>query len=208
MNKILCKLTDQNMKTYNGFKWVLGKKEVIENSGGNLCSANFFHYYEHPLLAVLLNPIHADIKNPRLFKIEVGGELLHDRGLKSGAKEMTLIEEIELPKITNEQKVFFCILCAKSVYKDPEFNLWSDNWISGKDRTVYAANAAYAVYAAYAADYADYAAYAAANVAKAAYAADYAAYAANAAYAAANVDKAAANAIDLIAIAKQSLLIK
>ena len=73
---------------------------------------------------------------------------------------------------------------AKKVCKDKAWNTWADSWISGKDRSYYAA--------AYAADEADAEAYAAsaAYVASyAAYAADaarasYAAYAASAAYAA------------------------
>ena len=181
MNKIYCKLTNQNMRTHNGFQWELGKKEVIKTKGGELCSDSFFHCYEHPLLAVLLNSMHANIKNPRLFLIEVGGENKEDNGLKCGFKEMTLIEEIKLPEISINQKIAFGILCALEVYKEESFVKWANNWLNNVDRSKTSANAAAAADA-----YANYA-YAAAYVAYSAYA-----------------DAAYAN-LDLISIAKKAL---
>ena len=89
------------------------------------------------------------------------------------------------------------VKAVKKVYKDKAWNVWADLWISGKDRTAAAANAAYAAHYAAAAGYAGYAAanagYAAANAADAAYAAANAAHAAHAA-AAANAAYAAAYA--------------
>ena len=59
----LYKLTDEKMQTYNGFQWVLG--ETHETNGeGNLCGPGWLHAYTDPLLAILLNPIHANISNP------------------------------------------------------------------------------------------------------------------------------------------------
>jgi hypothetical protein len=195
-----CKLVTQELKAYNGFQWELGKKEVIETTSGELCSDQFFHYYDHPLLAILLNPIHASINNPRLFLVETAGESLSDKGLKSGSKELTLIEEIELPDITLNQKIAFGILCALEVNQNPEFVLWANNWLSSIDRSIeaaadaandaaYAAAAANAAYYARAAYSAAYAAYSAVDIALRVAAA--AAYAANAA--AANTANDAAN---------------
>jgi hypothetical protein len=201
-----CKLVTQELKAYNGFRWELGKKEVIETTGGELCSGDFFHYYDHPLLAILLNPIHGSIKNPRLFLVETAGESLSDYGLKSGSKELTLVEEIELADITLNQKIAFGILCALEVYKDPKFVLWANNWLSGIDRSMAAAYYA-AVAAAYAAANAWSAARAAANAADAAYAAAArsAAAAARSAAAAARSAAAAAADVDLISLAKKAL---
>jgi hypothetical protein len=183
MTKIYCKLTDQNMRTHNGFQWKLGKKEIIKKKGGKLCSDSYFHCYEHPLLAVLLNPIHANIKRPRLFLIEVGGECKDDNGLKCGFKEMTMIEEIELPDISLNQKIAFGILCALEVYKEDSFVKWANNWLSNIDRSKTYDDVGIVVCAA---------AYAAA---------DAAAYAANvAAYAASNK-----KCSDLISLAKKTL---
>jgi len=139
------KLTDQSMQTYNGFQWTMNNTETADGEG-DLCGPGFLHAYTDPLLAVLLNPIHAGIENPRLFRAE-GTIKKTDHGLKVGCTEMTLTEELPLPVITTTQRVAFGILCAKEVYKDAGWTRWADNWLSGKDRT--AARAARAAWAAW-----------------------------------------------------------
>ena len=134
------KLTDQDMRTHNGFQWTLNKEETASGKGG-LCGPGFLHAYTDPLLAILLNPIHADIKSPRLFK-GTGTVSKTDNGLKIGCTEMTLTEEMELPVINIVQRIAFGILCTKEVYKDKDWNTWADNWLSGKDRTEATAEAA------------------------------------------------------------------
>ena len=68
----LCKLTNRDMTTYGGFRWTVGK--WVETSGtGPLCSDGWIRCYTHPLLAVALNPIHANFASPRLWEIEVAG---------------------------------------------------------------------------------------------------------------------------------------
>ena len=131
------KLTDQKMKTYNGFQWALGEKKTASGNGG-LCGPGFLHAYTHPLLAVLLNPIHANISKPRLFEC-AGTVAKADSGLKVGCTVLTLTREIGLPPITTVQSVSFAILCAKEVCKGVKWNAWADGWLSGEDRTARAA---------------------------------------------------------------------
>ena len=226
------KLTKQDLTTYANTKWVLN--EWKETSGtGKLCTEGWLHCYTSPLLAILLNPIHANITNPKLFKCEVEGKCLEDNGLKEGWTRMRIIEEIEIPQLSLVQKLSFAILCVLEVYKDEKWIEWANNWLNGKDRSKEFANAANAAavnaaaanaaadaadaadaanayanadyYAAAAATYATYAAnYAAAAADSAAYAASDAAY-----YAAAAATYAtyAAN-IDLIKLAKKAMKIK
>jgi hypothetical protein len=145
------KLTDKNNQTYNGCQW--GENITHETDGvGELCGSGWIHFYDDPYLAVLFNPIHAKFNNPILWEIETDGRIKQDKGLKFGATKVTTLKQIPLPEITSEQKVTFGILCAKEVYKEKQWNKWTDNWLSGKDRTTYAAHAANA--AAYAAAYA------------------------------------------------------
>jgi len=120
------------MRTHNEFQWEVGK--WVETSGeGELCGPGWIHCYHHPLLAVLLNPIHANFKHPRLFEAEVSGKSLDDRGLKIGWQKVRLLEEISIPKITKEQKIRFGIFCALQVYKEKSFVAWAKRWLSGKD---------------------------------------------------------------------------
>jgi hypothetical protein len=222
MTETLCKLTDQDLKTYNGCQWALG--EWKETSGnGDLCSPGWLHGYKHPLLAVLLNPIHATFDNPRLFRIEVAGLMKDDLGLKFGATEMRLVEEISLPAVTDEQRVRFAIFCALEVCKDAKFVAWANRWLSGEDQSSAAAESAQAAAqaAALAAESAaaESAWAAAALAAESAWAAAesawaaalaaesaQAAWAAQAARAAAeSAESAAGHGIDLISIARKAV---
>lgn len=157
----LYKLTRQDNTTNGGntsLIWGAGVSHTATGQGTRLCSADVIHAYTHPLLAVLLNPIHANYENPRLWRCE--GEIVaDDHGLKVGVKTLTTIEEITLPVVTTEQRVKFAILCAKQVCKDPKWNEWADKWLSGEDRSEEAAaeaaavaEAAWAAWAAWAAE--------------------------------------------------------
>jgi len=132
--KVAYKLTDLKMRTCNGFQWELGK--WYETTGeGELCSPSWLHFYSDPLVGMFLNPVHAGIENPRLFRAEVEGKFLDDNGTRCGYSRARLVEELTVPQISLVQRVRFAILCAKKVYKEKEWNEWADNWLSGKDRT-------------------------------------------------------------------------
>ena len=132
--KIAYKLTDSEMKTHKGFQWELGK--WYETTGeGDLCSPGWLHFYNDPLVGMFMNPAHANIKNPRLFRAEVEGNFIDDNGLKCGYTKARLVEELPVPQISPVQWIRFAILCAKEVYKKKEWNKWANNWLSGKDRT-------------------------------------------------------------------------
>jgi len=204
--QILYKLTDQEGFTRKGqsnqTEWKVGSIiKATGKRGQGLCSDEYLHAYEHPLIAQVMNRHHANINNPRMFMVK--GEVdKRDGQLKCGCLELEVIEEVKpIPQLTLNQKIYFAILCVKTVYSNPAWNLWADNWLSKKDRTKEAAYVAYA--AAYDAAYA--VAYAAAYDAAydAAYAAYDAAYAA--AYDAAAAARAAAASTDLYKLLDQAV---
>ena len=204
-NKILCKLVNQELQTYNKTQWAINEWQIAAGEG-KLCSESWLHGYEHPLLAAFLNPIHANIENPRLFAIEVGDRIKKDKGLKFGSSKMRLTHELELPQVSLEQCIRFGILCALEVCQDAAFVTWATGWLSGADRSQKAAKAA--AWAPADADAAYWAAWAATNAAAwAAADAAAAAYYAAAAAAAWAADAAAAKGkkLDLIAIAKKAV---
>jgi len=191
------KLTTQDMRTRpyerNETRWVVGKwVEAIGDPEQGLCSDAYIHWYDDPLLAILLNPVHACLDNPRLWEVETEGKELTDEQAKGGSRRVRLVREIDVPEITMEMCVTFAILCVKVVYQDREWNTWADRWLSGEDRTKAAARIV--------ADAADTAAYGAARDAYAA-APDAAALAAALAdaYAADAATRAAARAAALAA---------
>jgi len=190
------KLTDEKNQTHNEFLWTVNEWQSIDIPGNTLCTNEVIHYYDTPLTAVFLNPIHANISNPKLWEMEIDSSVAHD-GLKGGTKRARLLRKIPLPEMTTAQKVRAGILCTKLVYTDAKWVEWANNWLSGKDRTAQAAWAAWAAAeAAWAV--ADAARAAAAEAAGAARAAEWAAKAAQAAW-----EWAAAGTINLSAILEQ-----
>lgn len=127
------KLTDQAMQTHKGYQWALGETRTFSGEGA-LCTQGWAHAYTHPLLAVLLNPIHANIAPFRLFEGD-GVVGLTEHGLKVGCSSLQLRKELSVPTVTTEHRVHFAILCARAVYADPAFVTWAENWLSGIDRS-------------------------------------------------------------------------
>ena len=172
----LYKLTTCSSQTYNGCQW--GENVTHRRSGkGGLCTAAWLHAYTHPLLAMLLNPIHANFTQPQLWECK-GDVGMDDRGLKVGCTRLTTLFQLPVPEITTVQHTAFAIGCTYNVYDEPAWVEWARRWVLKIDRSGAAAYAAAAARATYAAA-ADAAAYAAARAADAAWAAR----AADAAYA-------------------------
>ena len=200
----LYKLTEQDGTTHNkSMSWEVGiTNHVMEKDNPQMCSGDVIHAYKNKNLAFMLNPIHADIKNPLLF--ECKGEPVISAWDKCGVFELSITKKLSIPKWYKSKKtrnyvlIQFAILCVESVL----------HYYTGKyptdDRPQKAIDAAKeylkikSAAAAYAADAAAYAADAAAT-----YAATAATYAADAAatYAAAAAAYAADAAADADAAA-------
>ena len=144
---IVYKLTDEHNQTKDNTKWGNNVSHTAKGKGKELCSDGWIHYYTHPLLAVLLNPIHANFITTKLWEAEASGKIINEP-LKSGCKTLRTIKEIPLPEISRVQRVAFGILCAKEVYDDKAWNSWADKWLSGEDRSNESASAADAARAA------------------------------------------------------------
>ena len=201
----LYKLTDGQGRTRAGedneLTWAVGVAHKTAGTGTRLCTADVIHAYEHPLIAVLMNTVHAML-NPATMRLFVAeGEIVAREGeLKCGVHALKIVEEIPVPTLTTEQRVKFAILCAKCVCTDVAWNAWADKWLSSDDRSAEAAEAtAWAAEATAWAAEAAAAAWAAAEAAEAAWAA---ALAVEAAWATAEAARAATK-LDLIHIIEQ-----
>ncbi len=142
------KLTTAEHTTHNGTLWgegVSNPKGVLTGRGG-LCGSGFYHGYDSPYLAILLNPIHANIVEPVLWQAEWRGTRENDNGLKFGATEFRTVQIVEAPRFTTEQQVAFSIFCAALVWDEstcPAWQEWSVKWLSGEDRSQSAESAAW-----------------------------------------------------------------
>ncbi len=148
------KLTNQDGYTRKGETnetlWGENVTHAATGEGNELCTDGVIHYYDSPEEAAFYNPIHADIKDPVCWEAK-GRKVAHD-GVKGGCKTVTTIRKVPLPEITTEQRVEIAIRCALTVYSNPSFVLWANNWLSGKDRSAAAAAAAARAAAARAAE--------------------------------------------------------
>jgi hypothetical protein len=207
MSKFLYKLTKENGDTFNHTHWSEGTKhEIAKKLRDNtkpLCSEHYIHAYENPLVAVFMNPVHSNFKNPILWQA-TGWVQKRDGQLKCGCFSLKTLKKIPLPALTTNQKIRAAIYCSLIRTQTETYRTWAANWLSGKDRSAsaatYAATYAVTYAAAYATAYA--AAYAAASAAASA-ATDATAYAT--AYVATDVAIAAA-AADVAAFSSCSLI--
>lgn len=135
------KLTSQNMTTHNGFRWEAEKTYTIANPRPELCSDGVFHFYDSPEAAVMMNPAHANILNPRLWEVEIDDMIAHD-GTKGACYSMALVRELPLPQITTTQRVAIAIHCALSVHGNADFKKWAKKWLENIDRSESVAQAA------------------------------------------------------------------
>lgn len=189
------KLTREDGTTRKGMRWDVGVTNRATGAGNRLCSDGVLHVYDTPEQAAFMRFAHCD-SYTRAWEVESEDEGVTD-GTKRGSKSCTVVQEIQLPKITTEQRVEIAVRASLLVYADAAYAEWANKWLSGEDRTAKAAYAA-AEAASHAAN-AAYAAHAAANAA--AYSVANTAYAVNAAHAASISAYAAARAADNAAYA-------
>ena len=127
------KLTDENLRAYGGFQYVLGIKATAPGVG-RICSSGWLHAYEDPLLASFFSPTHIHYFHPRLYRAE-GKVGIRDGQIKLGCSSLTLIEEIPLPEINIEQRVEIAIRTVMLVYTELAWTEWAEDWLNGKDRS-------------------------------------------------------------------------
>ena len=126
-DRICYKLTDQKGQTCNGTQW--GEHITHTTSGdGELCGPGWLHAYDSPYVAVINNPIHADITTPRLWLARWDGTRKDDSGHKFGATSLTTIRELPLPVLTDRALRLYAVRCALEVApfwkSSPRFPAW------------------------------------------------------------------------------------
>jgi hypothetical protein len=163
------KLTTQDCKTRAGKSNETTWGEGVERTAsgeGDLCGPGWLHAYEDPLVAVFMNPVHANLRDPVLWECD-GDVGKRDGEQKCGCTRLKTLVQIPMPQITIDQRVEVAIRMARAILKQlnvviEKWEMWADGWLDWSDRSAAANAAAYsAAYAANAA--ADYAATAAAN---------------------------------------------
>jgi len=140
----LYKLTDADDKTRKNTQWGAGVTHTASGTG-ELCSEGWIHAYEHPLLAVLHNPIHGnfDLETAHLWECETSDKKPFREGqMKLGVRKLTTVRRIDVPVVTLEQRIRYGIFCSLAVYGEARYRTWATAWLDGTDRTERAATEA------------------------------------------------------------------
>ena len=110
--------------------WKVGTTVVPTGSGNGPCGPGVLHAYISPEVAVLGNPIHAEIQDPRLFRVEA--EHWTTDGLKRWTtKPVNVLEELPIPVLTVGERVAWVICLIPSIVTRD----WAVSWLSGADRS-------------------------------------------------------------------------
>jgi hypothetical protein len=115
----LYKLTRPYGQTRDNTQWSEGHTEIKEGPDYRLCSKTVVHAYRSLNLGLLLNPVHASIRDPLPWECE-GTVEVEDYG-KVGCSSLTTVKKIPLPDwytdphMRRKVQIRFAILCAESV---------------------------------------------------------------------------------------------
>ena len=128
----LYKLTNKNGCTQGNTQWGIGvTHELKATEKPRLCTKDVLHAYKNINLALLLNPNHANISNPKIWEAE-GKIVVEDYG-KVGCFKLTTTKELSCPdwyiddKKRRRVQVQFAVLCAESVLHIYENQYPDDN---------------------------------------------------------------------------------
>ena len=133
-------LTNAEHETWRGSRVSLGRSVISSKSEDSVIDRNTEELGDSPLVAVMLNPWHAQIDHQKMLELEIGEiEAIHD----NRCIYMT-VRETGVPSVTTDQKIVFALMALQEVYQNPVFNEWADGWISGSDRSAESAGKMFA----------------------------------------------------------------
>ena len=137
----LFKLTDEHNETKNNIVWgeyITHSLPIVANP--QLCSNHVFHAYKDKNLALLLNPIHADIRNFNLWEAE--GNIIKKEWDKVGCFTLTTIKQREIPFWYSNLKIRLNVFIKFSKKVDAAAAYAADAAAYAADAATYAADAA------------------------------------------------------------------
>ena len=127
------KLTDSDGYTRRGKEgetlWKVGAVVEPQGEGSAPCGPGVLHAYISPEVAIFCNPVHAEIKHPRCFEVELaaGGTWSTD-GLKRWTmSSLRVVREVALPELALEMLVAWAIVMAPH----KSTRAWAVNWLNG-----------------------------------------------------------------------------
>ena len=110
----------------------LGRNFKINEVLSEINSNYYFSMYCSPLVATFMAPGYEQTAE----KIwEVNAEPLINLTHRLWTDSIKIIQEVEVPSLTKEQRIAFAILVAYQATNNPNFLKWALNYLSNKDKT-------------------------------------------------------------------------
>lgn len=121
-------LADLHGRTRRGMTIETKRANGKRYYGDDIVSRNIWECADTPLLAIMINPLHAECVRPRLFEISS----------KFGQDQNTVhrVREINLPEVLPEQKLAFAMYCVRSLVSECVFGTWVERWLANNDRSM------------------------------------------------------------------------
>jgi len=85
---------------------------------------------------MFMNPIHARIQLPRLWKAEGLGTTREDNGLKIGYKQLRIVQELLPPIVTQEHRITMALLASLEVCGNNQWRAYAENYLRGNRITM------------------------------------------------------------------------
>jgi hypothetical protein len=123
-------VTDSNGRCFRVGRIETGCFRRLPDNGNDIVSQNLWECAVSPVLAVMKNPLHAECRGPRLFRI--------DCRKKTRRETVALkldISEVALPTVVAEQKLAFAMYAVRQLAPEHRFSHWVERWLSRIDRS-------------------------------------------------------------------------
>jgi len=124
-------LANSDNQTRRGSRLFPGSSSFSSQTSSNIVAQNASEIGPSPLVAILLNPWHAQLDEAKMLELQFTSAAF-------SASDPTIkmdVREVRMPEATTDQKIIFALMVIVEVYNNEQFNLWAENWINGSDRS-------------------------------------------------------------------------
>ena len=126
--------------TWRGSRILPGHSVFSSKASNTIVAKNATEFGESPLVAIMLNPWHAQLDLPKMLEFQFSQVAL----VKDDPRINMQVREIETPSVTTDQKIVFGLMVLMEVYENESFAEWAEHWICGSDRSAESAGRMFA----------------------------------------------------------------
>ena len=123
-------LTNSENHTRRGSCIVPGHSIFLSQVPNNIVAENASEIGTSPLVAIMLNPWHAQLDKPKMVQM-----LFTTVDVDTSSPTISMdVREVDVPETTTDQKIIFALMVITEIYGNEQFNQWAEKWINGSDR--------------------------------------------------------------------------